>query len=595
MKTELKQINKENPYLKILNNPEDPGIKISTTHQTYSQPKNVGAVESVIIQIEIHYSNQNPVLKLFNVSNLTEETLPSLSDLMPAVNSANIECVILNLEKCDFDFYQIDLIIQSGRDLIDIKNPIESFHRHLNDRANTKILFSGPFGQGKTTFLDHYFYGESVVNDKYEVFKVFPVNYSVASNEDIFKYIKTDILFQLLAKDIEFDKSEMSIISSFEEYIYLNPKKAILSFLKNASHLNAKTEAIAKVVESLNEFLKPIFTYHKKNNVDDKELAIDYLKDIYEKEGSLFEDNFYTQLIRQLLERLVTDTRKENVLIIEDLDRMDPDHIFRILNVISAHYDNYNFNGNENHHNKFGFDKIILVCDVKNIENIFHHKYGAKTDFGGYMNKYFSTKPFEYDNKVMMTHVLIKMEENFIQNRYRYANNITNLFDVFHKILIDMIFANKLSLRQVLKLVRIDFFARFDELRGNYSSDSHYFSQSPFLIVLDWFKFSGLYESLLIFLENPISNKENWKNSNYLTQLGMISLVEHDKNRIINNAKYLYKGINYTFNINWNDKSFGTCIDFVGANNTPSNFKDADFYEIMKSNVEIYNLIGQFQ
>ena len=33
---------------------------------------------------------------------------------------------------------------------------------------------------------------------------------------------------------------------------------------------------------------------------------------------------------------------KKPVLIIEDLDRLDPKHLFRILNVVSAHIDDSN-------------------------------------------------------------------------------------------------------------------------------------------------------------------------------------------------------------------------------------------------------------
>ena len=52
---------------------------------------------------------------------------------------------------------------------------------------------------------------------------------------------------------------------------------------------------------------------------------LQFVEELYDKEGSLFEDNFFTQLIRQLLTRVKNEENKPNVLIIEDLDRMDPD------------------------------------------------------------------------------------------------------------------------------------------------------------------------------------------------------------------------------------------------------------------------------
>lgn len=35
------------------------------------------------------------------------------------------------------------------------------------------------------------------MKDKYEFFTIYPVNYSVAKNEDVFEYIKRDIIVQL--------------------------------------------------------------------------------------------------------------------------------------------------------------------------------------------------------------------------------------------------------------------------------------------------------------------------------------------------------------------------------------------------------------
>ena len=73
---------------------------------------------------------------------------------------------------------------------------------------------------------------------------------------------------------------------------------------------------------------------------------------------------------------------KRKVLIIDDLDRMDPDHIFRIMNVFAAQFDHERFG-----YNKFAFDKVIIVCDLDNLRNLFAHKYGSNVDFSGYIDK----------------------------------------------------------------------------------------------------------------------------------------------------------------------------------------------------------------
>ena len=91
------------------------------------------------------------------------------------------------------------------------------------------------------------------------------------------------------------------------------------------------------------------------------------------------------------------------VLIIEDLDRIDPAHIFRILNVFSAHFDRHTPGVVEFETtcggNKFCLDKIISVCDIDNIKNIYAHIYGEKTDFIGYISKFSNSKEYIYSLK----------------------------------------------------------------------------------------------------------------------------------------------------------------------------------------------------
>lgn len=81
-------------------------------------------------------------------------------------------------------------------------------------------------------------------------------------------------------------------------------------------------------------------------------------------------------------------------MIIEDLDRLDPKHLFRILNVVSAHIDDSkqpDIVGN-----KFGFNNIVLVMDYDVTKHIFHHFYGEQACYEGYMSKFLSREPFRY-------------------------------------------------------------------------------------------------------------------------------------------------------------------------------------------------------
>ena len=55
----------------------------------------------------------------------------------------------------------IEILEKEKVDLfIPITEPSEQFSQHLNKEENHRILFSSPFGTGKTTFLKEFFKGE---------------------------------------------------------------------------------------------------------------------------------------------------------------------------------------------------------------------------------------------------------------------------------------------------------------------------------------------------------------------------------------------------------------------------------------------------
>lgn len=102
----------------------------------------------------------------------------------------------------------------------------------------------------------------------------------------------------------------------------------------------------------------------------------EYLLSFDNEKGGIYELDAVTNLICSLVQTRQEGGRKM-VLVVEDLDRIDPGHIFRILNVLSAHmtYINGYDDGTKN---KFNFDKVLLLCDYANIEKIYHHLYGGK-------------------------------------------------------------------------------------------------------------------------------------------------------------------------------------------------------------------------
>ena len=77
---------------------------------------------------------------------------------------------------------------------IPIDEKIEDFHQHLLSHQRT--ILSAKYGDGKTVFLSHFMEDEKVAND-FEFITIYPVNYQVLENRDIFDLIKFDILMQM--------------------------------------------------------------------------------------------------------------------------------------------------------------------------------------------------------------------------------------------------------------------------------------------------------------------------------------------------------------------------------------------------------------
>ena len=100
---------------------------------------------------------------------------------------------------------------------ISISKETERFADFLKQKDNENIIFSGAFGIGKSYFLNNFF---NQHKDKYTGIYLTPINYSVANNEDIFEYIKVDILMQLLEK-VPYDFEKQKISLSNAAYFYL--------------------------------------------------------------------------------------------------------------------------------------------------------------------------------------------------------------------------------------------------------------------------------------------------------------------------------------------------------------------------------------
>lgn len=267
----------------------------------------------------------------------------------------------------------------------ELEIPKKHFQNHLEIPKNQRIIFSGAFGTGKTYFLDKFFKN----HEKYEAIHIYPVNYSVASNEDIFELIKYDIFFKLLEKGLDFEQVEIDK-GTFLPFFLNNHATEIIPFLLGViPKVGVSLKDIANGLIDLNKKFEKEF---KEANLTEQDKIIAYLKELSDKKGSILEEDLYTQVICSLVNQ-IQENGKQVVMIIDDLDRIDPEHIFRIMNVLAAHVDIKK----DSDQNKFDFNKIILVCDIENIRKIFSNRYGADVDFSGYIDKFYSRSIFHYD------------------------------------------------------------------------------------------------------------------------------------------------------------------------------------------------------
>ena len=268
---------------------------------------------------------------------------------------------------------------------IDISNNINDFKQVFE--SENRIIFSAKFGDGKSYFLKKFMESYSKEANDYYFITLHPVNYVVEENRDVIEYIKRDILFQLIKDNRIYDFKEgydkiFDAVCNVESLFKLADFAASIIPVKG---LKEGYKALKGLVSTIEE---------KRKEQDVLHVVDDYLNGFYGKMGSISECDAFTCLIQKSLKQ----TKAKSVLIIEDLDRIDPAHLFRIMNVLSSQVDNPYYSEVPNG-NKFGFNKIILAMDYEIAKHLFHHFYGKEANYEGYMNKFLNTLPYSYSIK----------------------------------------------------------------------------------------------------------------------------------------------------------------------------------------------------
>lgn len=278
---------------------------------------------------------------------------------------------------------------------IPIDDAIKDFGFHLSSHPRT--ILSAGFGEGKTFFLRQC---REMLSDCVFI-TLYPVNYQVAKNEDIFELIKRDVLFQLFLNGIlkpTYPISESLAISFFLS----NPTNYLEWIIDAVAALEYPDVVAAKTISSVAKLLKKAKGKYEdfcnKNGINEPDKHCTELWDKIESKG-IYEYDVITRLINDSIQKWKkSNPKKRLVLLVEDLDRIDPAHLFRILNILSAHIDySYKYGVSTEYEsvdgNKFGVDNIVCVLDYNNLISIFRHFYGEYTSWEGYISK-FSTKGY---------------------------------------------------------------------------------------------------------------------------------------------------------------------------------------------------------
>jgi hypothetical protein len=333
---------------------------------------------------------------------------------------------------------------------------MELFEKYLS--KSKRIFFSAPFGSGKTTFIHDFF--EEDTSTKYYPVRLSPVSYSVANNTDVFELIKADILFHIIP-EIDIEKVDISHLHTSLSFMNGNAHNFLAPLLTLIPKVGG---GMFKIYEKWMELYEKYQKEHMAINEGSSEAILQIINRVKEEKGNPWEYDFFTELIvkflTQIKEKLKETEEIETVLLIDDLDRMDPEHVFRILNVFGSHFESWRFQRHEEniqeideYANKFGFDKVIFVADIENLKEMFKYRYGSKVDTNGYFDKFYDSQIFEFDiTEKIINSILKSMIESRSSCEYTLRSSLRS---TAYTLLKDMIDNNLFSLRSLIKLIRL--------------------------------------------------------------------------------------------------------------------------------------------
>ena len=347
------------------------------------------------------------------------------------------------------------------KSIINLRYPDVTFGQFLDLEDNKRIFFSGKFGIGKTFFLKDFFQARK---DRYDVYHLFPVKYQITSNEDIIKLLRYDILVELVQKYpdlLDADNKNDSISWLQQVGFFIKQSNTQESLLNCVANVANAIPALGRPVAETADFIREIRKLAQGWQETGMQLRQSDIEKMYQDmQQYKNETNELDGVLNKTIKEHKGTKNRKSVLILDDFDRIDPEHIFRILNVFSSLLKIDKDGHGQVEDNKFGFDYVIIVGDRVNIENIFRHRYGQDADFVGYFDKFVSIYPYEFDNRTEVQAEIPKLIQNLehLKGNYTSDKHGRNYMElVLQTMLIMILQIDNLNLRELYKLMEQDF------------------------------------------------------------------------------------------------------------------------------------------
>lgn len=171
-------------------------------------------------------------------------------------------------------------MINNDNNIIPVDDAMKLFENHL--LSHDRVILSAKFGDGKSFFLNEFKKRiKSDPNSNFEFITLYPVNYQVLENKDVFELIKHDVLLQILLLgfiDKNYTVTDEMAFAFYMQTHFCSVAETFFSMLSSIGYDEQITLPLLgcfKIVEWLKKLKEKVNDYKRK--VDQTELLDNYL------------------------------------------------------------------------------------------------------------------------------------------------------------------------------------------------------------------------------------------------------------------------------------------------------------------------------